>query len=177
MVAVTGVELSVPVPLPSWPERLRPQHFTVPFERRAQVWISPESMATASVRPVTETGLALGVVEPSPRLPTPLEPQHFTDPVRSRAHVALPWAAAATPFDRPVTATAVVLHADPPQSFGPVVDPVPSWPYVLSPQHFTVPPERTAQAWLNGLTVTATASVIEETSTGIVLHTMESQVS
>src|SRR5882672_7157760 len=36
---VAGTELPIVVPLPSWPEPLRPQHCTLPSARSAHVWL------------------------------------------------------------------------------------------------------------------------------------------
>ncbi len=46
-VTVTGMLVSVMVPLPSCPEPLSPQCLTVPPEMTAHAWLWPEEMATA----------------------------------------------------------------------------------------------------------------------------------
>src|ERR1700716_3115157 len=127
----TGVGLSVFVPSPSWPCAFAPQHRTVPA-RRAQEWEAPASIAVAVVIPDTATGVELSVVDPSPSWPLALSPQHLTDPgLPSSAQVWLPPAAIAVAVVIPETVTGVRLG---------VVDPSPSWPRALAPQHLTVPP-------------------------------------
>ena len=54
---LTGVEESVLVPSPSWPDWLSPQHLTVPPARRAQVWSLPAEIWVTPVRPLTLTGV------------------------------------------------------------------------------------------------------------------------
>jgi hypothetical protein len=56
-VIVTGVEEPVVVPLPNCPKSFRPQHFTVPPERSAQVWKAPALTATAVWISLTWTGV------------------------------------------------------------------------------------------------------------------------
>ena len=68
-VTETGVALSVVVPLPSWPLKLRPQHCTPPPLRTAQLWLLPAATATAEVTPTAVTGRALFTVEPLPSWP------------------------------------------------------------------------------------------------------------
>jgi hypothetical protein len=48
---------------------------------------------------------------------------------------------------RPETATGVVAHGPSLQLSGPVDEPLPSSPKLLSPQQSTAPPENSAQAW------------------------------
>src|SRR5439155_1019220 len=90
-ITVTGVEEPVVEPLPSWPKSLpgptAPQHFTVPFERSAQVCKTPALTATAPVSPPTCTGVDELVVVPSPSCPSTFRPQHCTVPSRSSAQV------------------------------------------------------------------------------------------
>jgi hypothetical protein len=40
----TGVEEFVVVPFPSCPALFRPQHLTLPSDRRAQLWVSPAAI-------------------------------------------------------------------------------------------------------------------------------------
>src|SRR5438046_2506195 len=47
-VTVTGVELAVVVPSPSWPLTLFPQHFTLPTVVMAQVWREPKPAETTA---------------------------------------------------------------------------------------------------------------------------------
>ena len=44
----TGVRLLVIELLPSWPQLLRPQHFTLPFAITAHEWLFPASAVTSS---------------------------------------------------------------------------------------------------------------------------------
>ena len=63
----TGIELFAMLALPSWPLRLRPQHFRPPAVVTAQVCEAPaEIEATPLVRPVTSTGVGLFAVLPLP---------------------------------------------------------------------------------------------------------------
>ena len=66
----TGTRLSVVVPSPSSPSRLRPQHLTPPESVSAQVW-SPLALIalTPLPRPTTSTGTRLRTVRPSPSCP------------------------------------------------------------------------------------------------------------
>ena len=50
-----------------------------------------------------------------------------------------------------------------------VLLPLPNWPQVLSPQHRTVPPPRSAQLWCHHPAVTPVAPVIPLTAAGVVL--------
>ena len=89
LVSVGVVLLDVP-PLPNWPSVPYPQHDTAPLSRMAQVWASPEEIATA-VRPVprllVSVGEFLSDVPPLPSCPlTPL-PQHDTAPLSRMAQV------------------------------------------------------------------------------------------
>src|ERR1035437_2623824 len=59
--AATGVELSVVVPLPSWPWPLDPQQLTEPSARRAQVWPEPAEIAVAAAFASAGLALAAGV--------------------------------------------------------------------------------------------------------------------
>jgi hypothetical protein len=77
-----GVALFFVVLLPSWPELLRPQHFTEPVLVTAHVWPPPAEIRRAELdeRPTTPTGENAFVVVPSPSCPNPLYPQHSTLP-------------------------------------------------------------------------------------------------
>ena len=159
-VTSTGVLRCVFVPSPSWPTLLRPQHLTPPAVVSAQVWKSPaETAATPPVRPVTSTGVLRCVFVPSPSWPLPLNPQHLTPPAVVRAQMWLPLAeTAATPEVRPVTSTGVLRC---------VFVPSPSWPVLLSPQHFTPPAVVRAQVWSPPAETAATPEVRPVTSTGV----------
>ena len=82
----TGVRLPAVVPLPSWPERLRPQQLTPPAIVSAQVCQELALIATIvfpALVKSTSTGTRLLVVVPLPSWPASLAPQHFTPPDRS----------------------------------------------------------------------------------------------
>src|SRR5450759_2240087 len=57
----TGMLLSVVVPLPSWPYRLKPQASTWPLEVSARLWSAPPAMAVTVVPEgrLTATGVLL----------------------------------------------------------------------------------------------------------------------
>ena len=79
-----------------------------------------------------------GVVVPLPSWPKSFPPQHWTPPAPVSAQLWLPPPAmATTPLPRPTTSTGVVRC---------VVDPSPSWPPLLFPQHLTPPADVSAQA-------------------------------
>ena len=83
----TGVALVLSVPLPSWPESLYPQHFTVPSEMTAHVVASPAAMSTALAMPFTATGVDDSApVAPSPSCPYELSTQNRNVPLDRRAH-------------------------------------------------------------------------------------------
>src|SRR5450759_433287 len=78
----TGVLLLVVVPLPSWPEPLRPQASTWPPDVSARGWYGPPATA-ATVVPagrLTWTAGLLSVVVPLPSWPLLLKPQASTRP-------------------------------------------------------------------------------------------------
>jgi hypothetical protein len=88
--------------------------------------------------PETNTGVDEFVDgEPSPSCPLESSPQHLISPdVRTAHDVFPPTAIDATPADSPETATGVDEL---------VVEPLPSCPEPLRPQHTTPPEVRTAQ--------------------------------
>jgi hypothetical protein len=69
----------------------------------------------------------------------------------------------------PETATGVVEHEDPLHVCGPLVVPLPSSPWLLPPQHSTLPPVSSAQAD-PPLKEMAVAPLRPETATGVVEH-------
>jgi len=70
---------------------LNPQHFTVPSESSAQVWLLPAETATAcSDAASASTGMWLEEPVPSPSSPLKPEPQHLTAPVVMTAHECPP---------------------------------------------------------------------------------------
>ena len=54
-----GTSRLVPVPSPSRPDPLFPQHWTVPLARTAQVCEEPDDKDTAELTPPTWSGVAL----------------------------------------------------------------------------------------------------------------------
>jgi hypothetical protein len=85
---LTGVDASLVVPLPSWPELLRPQHLApIPTVAHTLYW--PPAMLVAPVRFDTDTGVLERVVVPLPSWPKLFCPQHFTVPSASRAQLEL----------------------------------------------------------------------------------------
>src|SRR5437016_2105975 len=137
---VTGVEDPVVAPFPSWPKSLfgptAPQHFTVPFERSAQVCRMPALTATAPVTPPTRTGVDELVVVPSPSCPSAFRPQHCTVPSERSAQVC---------WNPPLTAVALGSPATRSGVRVPMVLPLPSCPSAFRPQHCTVPSPSSAQ--------------------------------
>src|SRR5436190_24342705 len=87
----TGVYESFVVPLPSWPNELRPQHLTAPLLKSAHVWPPPIAIAiTAPPSPTTSTGVDRMLNVPSPSRPNWLNPQHFAAPDTVRAQLDSP---------------------------------------------------------------------------------------
>lgn len=89
------------VRLPNWPELFKPQHFTVPSNSQAQLWLPPAVTPLAMVvNLVTFTGFGFEAVwevskAPRPNWPTPFAPQQRTVPSDRRAQVcSLPIATA-----------------------------------------------------------------------------------
>ncbi len=98
---------------------------------------------------------------PIPNWPKELLPQHFTPPAVVTAHVCAPPAEmAAAPLLKPLTFTGVLLS---------VVVPLPNWPSLLWPQHFTPPAVVRAQVWPPPADTAATPLVRPLTSTGVLL--------
>src|SRR6266540_6426004 len=78
---VTGVGDAVVFPLPRSPEKLSPQHTTVPAERSAQAWATPAARVTAAATPETATGLGEPTnPESLPSCPLLSDPQQATEP-------------------------------------------------------------------------------------------------
>jgi hypothetical protein len=63
---LTGVELLVVEPEPSWPDELSPQQYAAPSLTNPQVWELPVTRVLKRRPPETWTGAELLVVEPSP---------------------------------------------------------------------------------------------------------------
>jgi len=133
---VTGVEESVLVPFPNWPQSLMPQHRTVVSPRSAQLWCHhPAVTATAPLIPLTVTWIVEPLVVPFPSCPNWFCPQQWTVPLPRSAQVWSHPALTATAPAMPATCTGVAAV---------VVVPLPSCPDSLSPQHRTVPSLSTA---------------------------------
>src|SRR5947207_9218513 len=69
-----------------------------------------------------------------------------------------------TPLVRPVTWTGTLLSGGK-AAFG-SVEPLPSWPLLLEPQHFAAPPVTIAQLWLCPAAIASTPLVRPVTWTG-----------
>ena len=97
---VTGVPLSVVLPLPSCPALLPPQALRVPPDMCARLWFPPAEMARAPVRLTTAAGVPLAPpVLPLPSCPSSLRPQALTVPLDSSARLKVqPAATAVTPL-------------------------------------------------------------------------------
>src|SRR2546425_809550 len=76
----TGVLLLVTVPLPNWPESLRPHAETVPSFFSAKLWNRPPAMAFTEDRLLTGTGVFELLLVPLPNWPKPLVPHAETVP-------------------------------------------------------------------------------------------------
>src|SRR6476469_2777748 len=99
-------------------------------------------MAMAPVRPVTVTGVAEnwpGPEIPFPSSPKELSPQHFTVPPTTTAQAQV-WNSAELMASAPVR-PATARGGDEKL----LIDPVPSSPALLMPQHLTVPVTSNAQ--------------------------------
>src|SRR4051812_11498513 len=78
---VTGLEASVWVPSPSWPQMFQPQHLTLPVDISAHVWLEPPtSCVTPELIPTTFVGEFLFIVLPSPSWLRSFCPQHIAPP-------------------------------------------------------------------------------------------------
>jgi hypothetical protein len=122
---VAVVLVSTP-PLPSWPQLLRPTHFTLRVVVRKQVYPLPiDICSTPEVSPTTSTG---EVEEVGDALALTLfTPQHFAPPAVVTAHtVCEPTAIDFTPDVSPCTSPAVVESTPVPLPFR-----------VPLPMHFT----------------------------------------
>src|SRR6266704_3165899 len=118
---LTGFELSVIVPLPSWPDPLTPQAHTVPSDRRARLDMTPAATWVIPVRPVTWPGTTWMAVLASPSWPYRLAPQAQTVPSDRTARLwSYPAATCTTSWPAPMSADRGLLL--------PVVSPSPSWP-------------------------------------------------
>src|SRR5450759_5948677 len=82
-VTPTGVRALAVAPLPSWPELLRPQASTWPFDVRARLWFAPAATAVTVVPEgrLTATGVLLLGQVPQPSSPRLFRPQAQTLPV------------------------------------------------------------------------------------------------
>src|SRR6185312_7082045 len=140
-------------------ERSLPQHLTAPAAVRAQVWPAPvEIAATPEDSPTTSTGACRVVVVPSPSSPWLLSPQHLTAPAAVTTHTCIPPTEMETaPRERPTTSTGRALST---------VDPSPSWPARLSPQHLTAPALVTAHVLKKPADTPTTSEDKPTTSTG-----------
>src|SRR6478609_583102 len=151
----------MPVPSPRPPPPRRPQQRTVRSISTAQSLALPAPIATALVKHGTLPGMdpnisslpelaiighscplpastVIGLV--SSWIPAGAWPQHSTVPSSSNAQVWIfPAESALTPH-RCETGSGLALYERQPR-------PTPSWPNRLSPQHFTVPPAKSAQVW------------------------------
>src|SRR4051812_22341465 len=111
----------------------------------------------------TATAVKDSVVVPLPSWPLPLYPQQYAQPPE-RAHMCPvvtglppPPAVIAVAFVRLETVTGIDES---------VVVPSPSWPWLLSPQHFAVPPDSNAHVE-DCPTAMAVAFVRLDTATGV----------
>src|SRR5262245_10021422 len=133
-VTTTGTFASMTALLPISPCMFAPQHVTVWFASRAQLWLSPSAISTAVAMPVTATGNELSIVELLPSWPLPFSPQHTTVPSARSAHeCAAPAAIWVTLLSEPAPPTPTTWTA-PSRS---VVELSPSWPLVLRTQQNT----------------------------------------
>src|SRR3990172_1239674 len=84
--APTGIEVSGPQPLPSWPKLLYPQQYAAPLVMRPQVCCpTPALSAENACPPVTATGgegsESQPGAEPSPSWPRSFIPQQYAAPL------------------------------------------------------------------------------------------------
>ena len=102
----TGVDELVVVPLPSWPEELRPQHLTVPVVSRAHECRPAGRDRATAVRPLTATGVDEFGGAAVAQLARIVEAPAFDGPVfgARRRSGSRRGSTAATPV-RPLTAT------------------------------------------------------------------------
>src|SRR5450759_909387 len=114
----TGMLLSVVVPLPSWPYRLKPQASTWPLEVSARLCCAPPAIAVTVVPEgrLTATGVEMQpqpvvVVVPLPSWPKAFQPQARTWPleVSARLWSAPPAMAVTVVPEGRLTATGVLL--------------------------------------------------------------------
>ena len=126
----TGVSLFSVFPLPSWPEALAPQHFSVPLSKSAQeVSLLAAMETTPASSPATSTGELESAVVPFPNCPIEFHPQHLTPPCEESAHECLlPTTVCTTPRCKPATGMGEFLLVL-------ISFPIPSCPLSLLPQH------------------------------------------
>ncbi len=144
-VTVAGVvdRVFVFVPLPSCPSRPSPQQLIVPVFVITQVVLAPAAIdavpvVEVAVMPVTVVGVVAGVVDAAPATsPSVLSPQQFMAKVFV---ITQEWNAPTESCVAPVIPVTVTGV----EEF--VVEPFPSSACVFNPQHWTVPPFRSAHA-------------------------------
>src|SRR4051812_49631700 len=127
---------------------------------RAQVAPSPADIDATPV-PISapSCGTERFTVVPSPSCPHWLYPQHLMPPVVINAHAyPAPALTAATPESRPVTSTGTAESVN--------VVPLPSSPWLSSPQHTTPPAIVNAQLFPPPTDTAATPEPNPDTSTG-----------
>jgi hypothetical protein len=147
----TGVEENASwnrsCPVPSCPRVLSPQQDTLPAVCAHEFWapvdvgLPPALIVLTPVRSLTATGVADWLVLPLPSAPLVLSPQHLTVPAVSSAQV---WNCPPTTAAAPLAELIVVANTGVVEL---VVLPLPSWPFVLSPQQLTAPVVETPQEW------------------------------
>src|SRR5262249_14630676 len=126
-------------PCPSWPSRLRPQHFTTPRPLMPQAWVQESATNFQLGRDeITFRAPELSAQVPSPTWPNRFRPQHQSE-----------WSCLMAQVVQPSTDTELQCRP-PPTRVGVVwflVDPTPSWPAESSPQHHSEWLVRIAQVW------------------------------
>ena len=130
--------------MPNFPFNPSPQHVMESSSRMAQKWYSPAVMDFA-VRPLprlmAEAGglLMSAFVPPLPNCPCESSPQHLTEPSSSKAQTVVKAMASDTAVrpepSEPMVVGVLVL----------LVEPIPSCPSELWPQHLVEPSSRMAQ--------------------------------
>ena len=86
---VVGVDLLSVEPMPSWPCLFAPQHFAVPSDVIAQVWVAPEDICVKLTLPASTCPGSSALPDVlCPSRPDSCEPQHSA-PVDVRAHAWL----------------------------------------------------------------------------------------
>src|SRR5476649_2756821 len=137
-----GASLSMLVPSPSWPLKLRPQPYMAPLVLIANACDLPAATKAQSLSLPTLVGTGCGSVSdvPRPSVPFWLEPQvHRVPSLRSATTNCSPTAICFHSVLAPLTSTGALRS---------VLELSPSWPRMFEPQPYRLPSDLWPMVWL-----------------------------